>query len=307
MRWQGQREENVTFWENAWWNNLWQDFASPTWSCLEIHSLKDPWHLQQGLHDHWEGWAVILQLHKSFWGVASWGKGQNQSCSLLSHKSSPNLLQISAWVKDQRCIYSCMQQLCISVLGITPGYDEHWTQCSCFCLLWGRGTCYWEIGAVKLWLHSQRAYIFISVLVGVTWYLTRGNLKEGRSIVAHGWRGRSMMDIPSHNYGNSSRSLLCLYLLESRSKERARGQKLAGLYKPQGLPPSESLIPAGPPCSEDDTTSWKGTASGESIVRYEPVGGHFISNPTNKSLCSGGTSPFPSPCTLNSQEKTNTL
>lgn len=176
------------------------------------------------------------------------------------------------------CMRVCMQQLCISVLGITPGYDEHWTQCSCFCLLWGRGTYYWEVRAVKLWLHSQRAYIFISVLVGVTWYLIKGNLKEGRSIVAHGWRGRSMMDTPSHNYGNSSCSLLCLYLLESRSKERARGQKLAGLYNPQGLPPSESLIPAGPPCSEDDTTSWKGTASRGSIVRYEPVGG--ISYPT---------------------------
>lgn len=63
------------------------------------------------------------------------------------------------------------------------------------------------------------------------------------------------MDTPSHNYRNSSLSLLYLYLLESGSKERVRGQKLAGLYKSQGLPPSESFISAGPPCSKDYTTS----------------------------------------------------
>lgn len=154
------------------------------------------------------------------------------------------------------------------VLGITPGYDEHRTQHSCFYLLWGRGTCYWEIRAVKLWLHSQRAYIFITFLIDMSWHLTRGNLKEEKSIVGHGWRGRSMMDTPSPNYGNSSRSLLYLYLLESGSKERARGQKLAGLYKPQGLLPSESLISGGPPCSQNYTTSWKGTTSWGSIVRH---------------------------------------
>lgn len=89
----------------------------------------------------------------------------------------------------------------------------------------------------------------------MTWYPTRGNLKEEKSIIGHGWRGRSMMDTPSPNYRNSSHSLLYLHLLESGSKERARGQKLAGLYKPQGLPPSESLISGGPPCSEDYMTS----------------------------------------------------
>lgn len=161
MRWQGQLEKNVTFWENAWWNHLWQDFKSLTWSCMEIHSLKDLWHLRQGLHDHWEGLAVILELHKSFWGTASWGKGQNQFCSLLSHKSSPNSLQISAWVKDQRCIHSfthacvrvCMQQLrsswsSASLQGMMS------TELSIHASISSEaGTCYWEIRAVKLRLH----------------------------------------------------------------------------------------------------------------------------------------------------------
>lgn len=178
-------------------------------------------------------------------------------------------------------MHACMHAtaMCFMVLGITPGYDEHWAQCSCFLLVWGRGTCYWEIRAVKLWLHSQRAYIVISFLVSVTWFPTRGILKKGRSIVAHGWRGKSVMDTPSHNYRNSSLSLLYLYLLESGSKERVRGQKLAGLYKSQGLPPSESFISAGPPCSKDYTTSWKGTTSRGSIVRHMSLWGTFHIQP----------------------------
>lgn len=131
---------------------------------------------------------------------------------------------------------------------------------------------------LKLWLHSQRAYIFISVLVSVTWYLTRGNLKEGRSIVAHGWRGRSMMDTPIITMGTHLAACYVYICLNQEVKRRLEAKSWQCYINLKAYPQVSHLFQLGPHVPKTTQPLERAPPAEDQLSDNEPVGN--ISYPT---------------------------